>query len=231
MEFNINNLIKWFQLKYPSIVSKMKQSNHHFTENDLKQIEGYCDRVISINPYHQESDVFTHNMMVMLEAKKLEDKCDRNEFIHVVVAALLHDIGKPLARKVNLEKQRVHFWGHEPMSAFLAVPILSEIERDFNVSLNKRLILEAIAMHTDVYNIPREKLEDRLVNNKPLAYLLSWLSECDYAGRFFDMGDRDMEMIEPDIDPTKEIGKDEKQVICLVGLPCSGKSTLVESMM
>lgn len=218
MEFNIGNLVKWFQINYPGIVKAMHDSSHHYKDDEI------------LNPYHLEGDVWTHNMMVMLECGWLKAKLDHNEFIHVAVCALLHDIGKPLARKENHEKQRVHFWGHEPMSAFLCVSILDKIQQDFGVKLNKRLIIETISMHTDVYNTPREKLEAMLVNNKALADMLSYLSECDYAGRFFDMGERDMEMIKPKYDPNYDGGAiTEKEVICLIGLPCSGKSTFLKN--
>lgn len=217
MEFNIINLIKWFQLKHSSIVKEMSSTSHHYLNNK------------KLNPYHLEGDIWAHTMLVMLEANRLKSKLDHGDYIHLLICALLHDIGKPLARKVNLEKQRVHFWGHEPMSAFLSISILLDIEKDFSIGLNKRLIMETIAMHTDVYNVPREKLEDRLINNKKLANMLSYLSECDYSGRFFEMGERNMEHINPDIDPSKEIQEGEKRIYCLVGLPCSGKSTFFKN--
>lgn len=218
MELTVGNLVKWFQLKYPEIVKLMHDSSHHFKEGEI------------LNPYHLEGDVWTHNMMVMLEANRLKSRTDHNVFDHVLVCALLHDIGKPVARKESKDKDRVHFWGHEPLSAFLAVPIVDAISKDFNVKLNKQLIIETIAMHTDVYNIPREKLKDRLISNPTLALLLHHLSECDYAGRFFEMGERDMLPINPDY--TSEIfGDDAPQLICYVGLPCSGKSTHIKALL
>tara|TARA_R100000951_G_scaffold114595_1_gene119875 strand:+ start:544 stop:1596 length:1053 start_codon:yes stop_codon:yes gene_type:complete len=217
MELTVGNLVKWFQLKYPKIVKEMHNSSHHYKDGEI------------LNPYHLEGDVWTHNMMVMLEANRLKDKCDSNEFAHVLVAALLHDIGKPLARKKSKDKERVHFWGHEPLSAILSPHIIDAIIRDFKVKLNKRLIIECIAMHTDVYNIPREKLEARLISNRPLARLLSLLSDCDYAGRFFDMGERNMEMIVPKM--LEQTKLPEKEVICMIGLPCSGKSTYIKQLL
>lgn len=222
MDFTIANLIKWFQLNCPGIVRSMHNSSHHFKDGEI------------LNPYHLEGDVWTHSMMVMLEADKLRSKLKIDEYIHVLVCALLHDIGKPLARKNSKDKERVHFWGHESISAFLCVPIVDHIEKDFNIKLNKRLIIETIAMHTDIYNVPRDKLAKRLVDNKELAEMLGYLSECDYSGRFFEIGERDMSMIEPEINHNKFIENSnpkDKKLICLVGLPCSGKSTFLKKHM
>jgi putative nucleotidyltransferase with HDIG domain len=218
MEFTVANLVKWFQLKHSKIVKAMIESNHHY------------DAEFLLNPYHLEGDVWTHTMMVVLEASKLKKKLDGNMYNHVLVSALLHDIGKPLARKVSKEKKRVHFWGHEPISAFLCISILKDIEKEFNIKLNHRLIIEAIAMHTDVYNVPREKLADRLIKNQPLADLLSYLSSADYAGRFFEMGERDMEHIEVKPSSGLYAPKETKEVVCMIGLPCSGKSTVLKDM-
>lgn len=212
MEFNVHNLVKWFQLSYPELVKSMKACNHHYSEEEL-------------NPYHLESDVFTHNMMVVLEASK--DKSPSKDFYkHLLVCALLHDIGKPIARKENHEKKRVNFYGHEPMSAFFAVHIIEHIEKDFNLSFNRRLILEAIAMHTEVFKVEESKLLDRLINNKTLALLLSRLSKADYHGRFYDMGDR----ITSDMIPASKntLANKDKHIMLYVGLPCSGKSTAIK---
>jgi len=218
MEMTVGNLVKWFQLKYPKVVKEMHDSSHHFEDGKI------------LNPYHLEGDVWTHNMMVMLEAGRLKDELEYNEYIHVLVAALLHDIGKPLARKKSKDKERVHFCGHEPMSAIFCVHILDDIIKDFDdAPLNKRLIIETISMHTGVYNILREKLAARLVANRPLARLLSLLSDADYAGRFFDMGERNMEMIIPAHNGMLKTY--DKEVICMVGLPCSGKSRYMNMFM
>ena len=159
MEFNVHNLVKWFQLKYPKIVKSMKDANHHYSKEEL-------------NPYHLESDVFTHTMMVVLEASKNKGSMDDSIYNQVLICALLHDIGKPMARRENHEKKRVNFYSHEPLSAFLAIDILKAIEEDFKISIEKRLVLEAIAMHTEVFKLTKEKLEERLVNNPILAKVL-----------------------------------------------------------
>jgi len=209
MEFNVHNLVKWFQLKYPKVVKSMKEANHHYSGEEL-------------NPYHLESDVFTHTMMVVLEASRYKGAMDDNLYNQVLICALLHDIGKPMARRENHEKKRVNFYSHEPLSAFLAIDILNKIEEEFKITVDRRVVLEAIAMHTEVFKLTMEKLEERLINNPILAKVLMSLSNADHSGRFYDMGDRITEGVSPKItfDPKKE-----KKVIVNVGLPCAGKST------
>lgn len=211
MEFNVHNLVKWFQLEYPGFVKAMKQADHHYSKEEL-------------NPYHLESDVWTHTMMVVLAASQNNTLTEYMKD-HLLVAALLHDIGKPMARRENHEKKRVNFYSHEPLSAFLAVPIIHHIIKDFSIGLDDQLILEAIAMHTEVFKLTKEQLTERLVNNQNLANLLMALSGSDHHGRFYEMGDRINEQL---VVSHKPHGFQKKQVVVMVGLPCSGKSTTVD---
>ena len=210
MEFNVHNLVKWFQLKYPKLVKSMKDANHHYSGEEL-------------NPYHLESDVFTHTMMVVLEASRAKNTLDEQLYNQVLICALLHDIGKPMARRENHEKKRVNFYCHEPLSAFLAINILDAIEEEFKIPVDRRRIFEAIAMHTEVFKLTKEQLEERLVNNPILAKILMGLSNADHSGRFYDMGDRITEGVKPEVVLGKEVK--EKKLIMNVGLPCAGKST------
>jgi putative nucleotidyltransferase with HDIG domain len=187
----------------------MKGADHHYSK-------------VELNPYHLESDVFTHTMMVVLEASRNELKLGQHEHNQLLVAALLHDLGKPIARRENHEKKRVNFYSHEPLSAFFAIPIIDHIAKDFNVQLDKRTILEAIAMHTEVFKLSKEQLTERLINNQALANLLMGLSTADHNGRFYEMGDRVNERLAVQHKPMKSFNK---QVVVNIGLPCSGKST------
>ena len=94
----IYQLIEWFQINYPDMHQALLQCNHNFDEKDL-------------NPYHLESDCWSHTMMV----------CKIAELSHyekvVQIAALLHDIGKPASRKINPRNNHVQFFGHENLSA------------------------------------------------------------------------------------------------------------------
>lgn len=218
MELTASNLVKWFQLKYPSIVSIMRNCSHHYEDGKI------------LNPYHLEGDVFCHTMMVVLEAEKFKDTLNEDEYVNLLVAALLHDTGKTWVRKKDEEKQKVHFFGHEPLSAFLGMGILDHIKRDFNVDLNKRLIMEAIAMHTDVYNVNDEEMRKRLISNSELARLFYCLGICDHSGRFFEAGNTHITIPDRNSTGKRDVIIWGREVVVMVGLPCSGKSTLAKEM-
>lgn len=223
MVFNVHNLVKWFQIKYPGLVKTMMEASHHYTQKDADPINGSPNIIIEPNPYHLEGSIFTHTMMVVLQASQSKYK-DTNETVYnqILICALLHDIGKPMARRENHEKKRVNFYSHEPLSAFLAIDILRAIEDDFKIIVDKRVILEAIAMHTDVFKLSKEKLEDRLVSNPILSDVLMALSTADHSGRFYDMGDRITEGL---VKKHKDYESKPHSLIMNIGLPCAGKST------
>ena len=151
-------LISWFQMEYPSLVRDMKQSNHHRTYMDDIRLElknnGTAQkdhRLLSsptdLNPYHLESDVFTHTMMVCKQAE--------NYPYLVQVAALLHDIGKPSTRKVNPKNGRVSFYNHDAVSAFMSL----EITKKLGFCESERAhVFNLIALHTQIYKLSIEQL-------------------------------------------------------------------------
>ena len=209
MILNKHTLVKWFQLNYPKFVKDMIESSHHYSETKL-------------NPYHLEGSVFTHTMLVINQLEDGNDVVSQ----HVLIAALLHDIGKPISRKINIEKERVNFFGHEPMSAFLALDIVDHIVKDFKLkSINKRLLIEMIALHTEGFKLNEKQLTERLINNHALSGYLTLLSNADQHGRFYEDEGRLKKSLEI---KTKDNFHSENTVILMVGLPCSGKSTIIK---
>ena len=158
--------IKWFSINYPEIKHSLLKCNHNFDDRET-------------NPYHIEGDCWSHTMMV---CKIAEIK----NFSRIVqVAALLHDIAKPLCRTINPEKKFVYFKNHEQKSAIMAKPILKKMEKDNLITKEEiKPILIIIALHGEVYR-DLSKVKKRLKNKpKVLQYLLE-LNICDDLGRFF----------------------------------------------
>lgn len=200
---DMTTLVSWFQLEYPEIVQSMRESSHHGE---------------SLNPYHIEGTIFEHTLLVCKQAEKLP--------YTLKLAALLHDIGKPLTRSVNPKNGNVSFYNHDAVGAFHALKILKREE----LGLSKKeqvFIFNLIALHTQIYKLDVEQLA--AIGDKELVQGLIKLGKADHEGRFHTKGDA----VIPDIEdiPFKEPRKigTEKEVVILVGLPASGKSTWVES--
>jgi len=168
----VHKLITWFQINYPNYRDEMKNSMHNFDDSDL-------------NPYHLESDCWSHTMMVCKIAQ-LE------KFAKTVqVAALLHDIGKPSVRKVNPKNNHVQFFGHEIVSAYLSIDILSKMLDE--KMINKDEFVETfllIALHSTFHT------EKNIINlfkmfkeYKSLFIHLVELNKCDNLGRFYENSD------------------------------------------
>jgi len=221
----IPELISFFQLEYPELVSDMKGANHHLTANDQIKLEVpesfMCvringDNIIeSINPYHNESDVFTHTMMVCKEAE--------NAPYEVQIAALLHDIGKPSTRAVNPKNGRVSFFNHDAVSAFMSLEILKREELGLTKRQQTR-IFNMIALHTQIYKLNEQQLAD--IGDRQLITNLRLLGKADHAGRFHTAGDAEISPLVYITSKMKDYKKckKEKEVIILCGLPGSGKS-------
>lgn len=215
-------LLSWFQLEYPELVSEMRDSNHHMI-SEYRYLDKF-DSVITdykatdINPYHIEGDVWTHTMMVCKQAENMP--------YEVQIAALLHDIGKPSTRKVNPKNGRVSFFNHDAVSAFMSLEILNR--KELGLSKEQKLkIFNLIALHTQIY-----KLEDHnLVNTYvPLgiseeAYLLG---KADHEGRFHSHEGSEIKNLSG-VSCTLRKRKTSKEVHIMCGLPASGKSTWVDN--
>jgi predicted kinase/HD superfamily phosphodiesterase len=218
------DLIKKFQELYPQQVQDMKACEHNYVQGD----------VLVINPYHAE-DVWTHTCMVLLMAEQIKanDK--------VMVAALLHDLGKPLARETIHERQRNRFIGHEGLSVFMAIDFLNTTT--FSKE-EKSYVLKLISLHTSLYKeMEKEGWEQSLAENfigeeDFLKDLIS-LTYVDSQGRFaedkvvvtysefYDKFQKTFEIMKT-LDK-KQISSN-KSVTVLVGPPNAGKSTFLKGV-
>lgn len=218
----MQELVVWFQEKYPDLVRDMLQCTHHRTEVD-DFINGNKDICVSsnptsLNPYHLEGDVWAHTMMVCKQAENLNYLAK--------VSALLHDIGKPSTRAVNPKNGRVSFFNHDAVSAFMSLKMLKDLAIPKE---DRHVVFNAIALHTQVYKQDQKKLCKDLGNLLAAETLLS-LGRADHEGRFSTAGEFEkidfVDIIKYAKEPVK-VDK-EKEVVILCGLPGSGKSTWVE---
>lgn len=201
-------LLRLFHSKYPSIVKAMRGSDHALSSDNL-------------NKYHLEGNIWEHTMLVLHEAVR------RGYDYETQLACILHDIGKPLARSINEEKQKVTFYSHESFSVFLSLQIMEDLKLTHDV---RERLVKVIGLHTEVFKQPLQSLYE-LIGAEKTYYQLMKLATCDHAGRFADEQDKiDYELYLPkEKEWTTEYEPKKKTVTLLVGLPYSGKSTLIAS--
>jgi putative nucleotidyltransferase with HDIG domain len=163
----VHKFITWFQINYPHLRDELKDSMHNFDDTDL-------------NPYHLESDCWSHTMMVC-KISQIE------EYDKVVqVAALLHDIGKPSVRKINPRNNHVQFFGHEVVSASMSIEILKKMIKEKMITQDEAIeVFLLIALHS-VFHKDKNivTLFEKFRNHKTLYLHLVDLNKCDNLGRF-----------------------------------------------
>ena len=184
------------------LVEKMKSTDHSYDRDNL-------------NPYHLEGDVWTHTVMVYNEAVK------RGFNKLVQISALFHDIGK-IDTAVRNENKRVSFRGHAGISAFKSLDYL----KYFNLNRKEIItIFQMIAFHDIIFH-DLEKIS-AMVDSDLLENIIN-LSICDRAGRVTDCSSLD-QIIDYKVKDYKiEKNDSEKEIIMLIGLPASGKSSFLK---
>lgn len=216
---NSAQLYAWFQTTYPHLYQEWVRCNHSSGK--------------SINPHHAESELSSHMAQVMLAAEILKISYLGK------VAALCHDLGKPITRFHNEKDDKVKFFGHESVSAFMSLEIMNKL----NIPIADQVqAFQAIAFHQDFYrklsdcNSSFSPLTIRYSNMTEMFKLLVELCSADALGRFSLSDSRSI------IDPQElnevleingvmedikfEINKQSDCVVeTLIGLPGSGKST------
>ena len=210
-------LVSWFQMEYPDLVRAMKNSNHH-NVFEVPVSNGMIGDPISLNPYHLESDVWTHTMMVCKQAE--------NASYEVQIAALLHDIGKPSTRAVNPKNGRVSFFNHDSVSAFMSLEIIKRPELGLSKEQQVR-IFNMIALHTQMFKL--DKIQIGKIGDFELVDALEQLRYADHCGRFTSVHSQQYEP--RDINCLREGPREtNKEVLILCGLPASGKSSWRNNM-
>lgn len=120
------------------------------------------DGVTKPEDYHPEGDVLTHTLIML----KLAPPCRMLRW-----AALLHDIGKPSTRTVDLDG-RIRFNGHAKIGAELSRGILSQATKEKILSAEEAWRIERlIAGHMRWHNIRLMRRDN----------LLKWMKEPQFT--------------------------------------------------
>lgn len=138
--------------------------------------------------HHPEGDAWTHTLLVVDEAAKLRDKSTSPDSF--MLAAMLHDIGKPPVRDV--QDGIIHFYGHDAIGSELALEFLKSLTD------NKRILAEVPSLIRNhmkpifLYKFPDSAIR-RLANKCDIREVML-LHEADHKGRGGELG-KDFEPI------------------------------------
>lgn len=207
-------------INYPDLVEKMHNCYH-------------CIDICNPNPYHTgDFDIWTHTCMVFQNALTFKGKYSGA----LELCALLHDVGKVVARVQEDNKTR--FKCHEAISSYVCTDIVNRaLKEGYIASAYVDKILAVIALHGKLYEIKPEEVKNYFDKSDWILFqILADFCWCDANGRFaskgqdkyFDRRTYDLGWSEVALE-RKEVVEKDKNLIVLVGPPCSGKSTWVKN--
>ena len=221
------DIVKTFKTTYEYVANEM-QISHNDASTGI-----YSD-------WHLEGSVYTHTMMVLSHMQGLVDQLPERKK-ELLIAALLHDVGKIGVRELVEEKQKFTFYGHANMSTFFATTMIQALDPTLTDE-QKVFILRVINYHQIFFQLTDE-LSDKGYNRFKekfnttagfeLIKALKILRTADFAGRIarFDDGTNTQRLkqlcvelgaLEPSL-PVRD--KNAPTAVIMVGVPCSGKST------
>lgn len=189
----------------------------------------------SLNLHHLEGDVWSHTLLSYRKGT------DINVSSEVLLALLLHDIGRALTRYENEENSSVHFGDFEGVSCFVALSVLDQLQ----LSEKQKVHILKIIMHqytvidfVKYAEISWNQFVKQFEYDEGLLTDLFAYVQCDLFGRVVDKSKesyydfqkmqhyhREAMMLTLG---EKQIQKKKKDLFILIGLPCSGKSTWIK---
>lgn len=219
----MESLFEWFIRTYPELVQEMKNCKHAYVNEDGTERP---------NPFHLEDSIFTHTCLVYQNALTFKGKYSGA----LELCALLHDVGKVVARVQEDNKTR--FKCHEAISSYVCTDIVNRaLKEGYIAGAYADKILAVIALHGKLYEIKPEEVKNYFDKDDwILVQMLIDFCWCDANGRFaskgqekhFDRRAYDLGWSEVALERKEAVEKD-KNLIVLIGPPCSGKSTWVKN--
>lgn len=242
MKMSEHELLAWFQTNFPEYVKSLHSCTHHYENN--------------INPYHIEGDCWSHTLLVYKQVMNMHwkltvpdgDYLETYDYEVLLVSALCHDLGKPLAKVIDEEQQKTKFHKHEQYSWLLSIPVVKKlVECDFLTKLQAEYVTKIVSLHSTLFDcLQNDEFSKKLAIEKYkddpiLLNYVKFMSIADAGGRFYlDNNKRgDFAIFEDEIDEcitsdelySKELTYyQQNSLVLLVGLPCSGKDTFLKNM-
>lgn len=222
MEKRINRdtLVEWLLSFDPEQVHIMEKTDHGKVE-PMK--------------YHMEGNVWTHTLMVMTYVETYFDLIDINlnkyitykNYVKILTAALLHDFGKPKARKDKYSEERGEYYsftGHEGISTFMSLKYLSQLKKDFPETYKEEVIKDILHL-VSLHGTANQE------ENEEMSFLRSVFRKADKKGaiRSGSLNEEKVSDYQPRKFVKKQKKEENKELVLLTGLPNSGKSSLIEN--
>jgi len=142
--------------------------------------------------YHPEGDVWTHTLMVIDEAARIIDDLPKEKQLAVMLAALCHDLGKPLVTR--RENGKVRAPDHDSAAAVPTAKMLDRLNIHTLNNYRLRSSILALVLHhlkPHRWHRKREQITDgdfrRLARRCELD-LLYRVAKADALGRAGDFG-------------------------------------------
>ena len=122
-------------------------------------------------------DVWEHNL------RALQHSSDRGWPLHVRIAALLHDVGKPATRKWSEEKNDWTFYGHDVVGGRMATKILERLRFSKELTQNVSTLVRYHLFFSDIEKITLSAVRRIVANVGPdLVWDLMHVRACDRIG-------------------------------------------------
>lgn len=150
--------------------------------------------------YHAEGDVWTHTLLVVDEAAKLRNNLPEELHLEFMLAALLHDVGKPATTDENGQAIGHEKAGVEPAKRFMA----RMTSQDFP------LVWKAIECHLRPFQLEKEgkKSAYKRLHNKVRLDFIGYLSYADHKGRITMKDKKGENALDKCLIYFREFGKD-----------------------
>lgn len=151
-------------------------------------------------------DVFMHTMRV-LDATRSDPEIDNRGDLELMFAALLHDIGKSKAQRYLSEINRTVFYGHQIISARMAIKILNRLKCTI-IGIDPSIVCKLIENHMfETKSFYSDKAIRRFVSKigKELIFKLMDLRLADNRGGKYPKGGKGVAKLKKRI--TEEINR------------------------